>query len=179
MGMRSRSSRFYDQLRNLLRMGFEYRVTGSWYFNCVAAGSFGIHPLQVGVDDPVGLCYHIPARFHPPGGDCNNEMKYCVSRKHLGMRHKLGLFFWNVCAKICMKTGWFDIVEIFCRFLQRLVGRRVQLSIAGFCLPLVWRMRRDVYESCDMRIIASFGNKGSGIAMTDQNAGSVLPLKDR
>src|ERR1700716_2249930 len=147
----------------------------------MTVGSFGIPPFEVWVDGPVFCRYQHPARFASPrrhGDDCF-EIVSCV--EHLRSCHESGLLRRQVGCEVLMKLRGVEIGETVCRFLYRSRLAEITweaLSVVSFILSRIWHVGRDVDQSGNRRIRPGFGNYGSPVAMSDQNALSILLSKD-
>src|SRR6266550_9616357 len=76
-----------------------------------------------------------------------------------------------------MKLRGVEVSETVCRFLYRSRLAEVTwetFSIVSLILSSVWHVGRNVDKSGNRWIGSGFGNYGSSIAVSDQNAGSIL-----
>src|SRR5580700_9982452 len=79
-----------------------------------------------------------------------------------------------------MKLSRIDIRETVRSFLYGArfgeVARET-LSVVSLILSSIWHVRRDVHQSDNSSICASFRNYGSAVAVSDKNARSILQGK--
>src|SRR5882724_5776512 len=147
----------------------------------MALGSLGIPPLQVGIDGSIFCRYQHPTRFASPRScrdDCF-EIVSCV--EHLRSRHESGLLSRQIGCEVLMKPSGVEVSETVCSLLYRSRLAEVTwktLSVVSLILPSIRHVGRDVDQTNNRRIRPGFGNYGSSIAMSDQNAWSILLSED-
>src|SRR6266567_8133382 len=155
-------------------------MTSACDFDLVTLRSFGIPPFEVGVNGSVFCRYQHPAWFASPRrrGDDRFEIVSCV--EHLRSRHESGLLSRQVGCEVLMKLRGVEVGEAVWRLLYRSRFAEVAweaLSVVRLILASIWHVGSDVHRSGNRWIRPGFGNDCSSIAVTDQNARSVLLSK--
>src|SRR6266566_9819501 len=139
--------------------------------------SFGIPPFEVGVDGSVFCRYQHPAWFASPRccRDHSFEIVSCV--EHLRSRHERRLLSRQVGCEVLMKLRGVEVSETVCCLLYRsrlAEIARESLSVVSLILSGIWHVGRDVNKTGNSWFRSGFGNYRSPIAVSDQNAGSIL-----
>src|SRR5260221_5823162 len=169
---------FLNQRRHFLGMRFVDGVAGSLYLYLVAVRALGVHAFQVGVDGLVVLCYQVPAGLQFPGGVGDGRGEHLSRSERLRVRHELGLLARQVGGEVCREVGGIEKDEAVRRFDQRFGGVGELLAVGGLGLPLLRRVRSDVYQGGDVGIGASLGDDSSAVAVADQNARAWFAIED-
>src|ERR1700682_4929183 len=147
----------------------------------MAVGSCGIPAFEVGIDGSVFCRYQHPAWFASPRrrGDDRFESVSCV--EHLRSRHESGLLSRQVGCEVLMKLRGVEVSETVCRLLDRRRLAEVTweaLSVVGLALSGVWHVGRDVHQPSNRWIRSGFSNYSSPIAVSGENARSILLSKN-
>src|SRR6266404_5962643 len=168
---------FFDQSCNLPRPGDVDRVTGTWDFDLVAVGSFGIPAFEVGVDGSVFSRYQHPARFASPRGRGDDSFEIVSKVEHLRSRHESGLLSRQVGGEVLMKLRGVEVSETVSRLLYRSRLAEVTweaFSVVSLILFSIWHVGCDVHQTDNRWSSTGFSNYGSPITMSDKNARSIL-----
>jgi len=152
---------FLDQGGNFLRPGYVDRVTGAGDFDLVAVGARGIPPFEVRVDGSVCSRYQHPGWFAFPRSRGDNYLEVVGEIGHLRSRHESGQLRRQVGCEILMKLRWIEVCETVSSLPYR--GRFTEVtwesfSVVSLTLSSIWHMGRDVHQSSDRGVRASFGN---------------------
>ena len=92
-------------------------------------------------------------------------------------RHESGLLSRQVGCEVLMKLRGIEVSETVCRLLYRSRLAEVtweSLSIVSLILSGIWHVGRDIDQTDNRWIRPRFGNYRSAIAMSDENARSIL-----
>src|SRR5208282_2256078 len=150
---------------------------GARNFDFVAVSSRGIPPFEIGVNGSVASGYQHPAWLTSPrsSGDYCFEIVRFV--QHLRPRHERGLLCRQVGCEVLMKLRGIEVSEIVCCLLYRVRLTEITgeaLSVLGLFLTGIRHVGRDIHQANDRWIVARFGNDRSSIAVSDENAWSIL-----
>src|SRR6267378_3329651 len=80
-----------------------------------------------------------------------------------------------------MKLRGVEVSETVCRLLYRVRFAEIareSFSVVSLIFASVWHVSRDVDQTGNRWIRPGFGNDRSAIAVSDQNAGSILLSQD-
>src|SRR5438477_6324126 len=143
--------------------------------------SFGIPPFEVGIDGSVLPRYQHPARFASPRRCHDHRFEIVHKVEHLRERHESGLLSRQVGCEVLMKLRGVEISETVCSLLysSRLAEVTWEaLSVVSLVFSSVRHVGRDVDKTGNRWIRPGFGNYSSSIAVTDQNALTILLSED-
>src|SRR2546430_9216126 len=147
----------------------------------MAIGPCGIPAFEVGTDGSVFCRYQHPTRFASPrrrGDDCF-EIVGCV--EHLRSRHESGLLSRQISCEVFMKLPGVEVSEAVSCFLYCIGFAEVtwkSFSVVRLIFSGIRHVGRDVDKTGNRWIRSGFGNYGSAIAVTDQNALTILLSED-
>jgi hypothetical protein len=152
-------------------------VAGARRFHRMALGSRRIPTFEFGVDGSVFCRYQNPTWFASPRSRGDDGPKIVRKVRHLRARHERGLLSREVGCEVLMKLSGVQVREtvsglLYCAGLAEVTGKA--LSVVCLILSGVWHVSSDVHQSGHRRIRSRFSNYGSAIAVSDQNAESIL-----
>src|SRR4029077_8975481 len=115
--------------------------------------------------------------FASPRSRGDDGFKIVGKVRHLRTRHKRGLFSREVGREVVMKLREIEVREtvsglLYCAGFTEVTGKA--LTVICFILSSVWHVSRDIHQSHNGGICAGFSNYGATIAVSHQNARSIL-----
>src|SRR5437899_1867165 len=172
---------FFDQSCNLLRPGDVDRMACARDFDFVAFGPRGIPPFEIGIDGSITSSHHHPARFAPPCGRRDDCVEVLSEIKDLGTGHEIGLRGGQIGSKVLMELRGIQVSETVGRFLDHGGLAEIaweSLSVLSLALSRVRHVGRDVYQADNNRVGSCLCDYGAAVAVSNQDAGSILKSKN-
>jgi hypothetical protein len=108
-------------------------------------------------------------------------LSFVTRVEHLRSRRESCLFSRQVGCEVLMKLGGVEVSETVCRLLYRsrlAEVTRESLPVVSFILPCIRHVGSDIYQTGNRWIRPGFGNDGSAITMSHENARSILLSKN-